>query len=67
MNNRGHMGLTGAAALREHLREMGRIHDKTIHILNHFSHNGLAGYDELVPAAEKKGFVVAYDGMTVSF
>lgn len=66
-DNRGHMGVTGAVQTRESLREMNRITDKTLHVLNHFSHNGLAGYDELSPIAEQKGFIVSYDGMTVYF
>ena len=36
-------------------------------ILNHFSHNGLATYDEIVKQAKPYGFLVSYDGMTVEF
>ena len=54
-NNRGHMA------------GMGRVTGKTLHVVNHFSHNGQAGYDELVPLAEEKGFQVSYDGMSIDF
>lgn len=66
-DNRGHMGLTGNVIVRDKLKEMGRINDKTINIVNHFSHNGLAGYDDFTPIANEKGFEVAYDGMEVEF
>lgn len=66
-DNRNHMGLTGDVIMREKLKELGRIHDKTVHVVNHFSHNGLAGYDELAPVAEEKGFIVSYDGLEIEF
>ena len=65
--NRGHMGLGGNVEVRERLAKMGLTHEKTIHVVNHFSHNGLAGYDELVPVAGEQGFLVSYDGMEVEF
>lgn len=66
-SNRGHMGLTGNAVMRERLQEIGKIKDSTIHVVNHFSHNGLAGYDQLMPKALAKGFMTAYDGMEIEF
>ncbi len=66
-DNRNHMVLTGNATMRDKLTTLGRINEKTVHIVNHFSHNGLAGYDELVPIAREKGFDVSYDGMEVEF
>ncbi len=60
-DNRQHMGLTGNGILRQQLTEMGRMDTHTRCVVNHFSHNGLAGYDELVPIAEEKGFEVSYD------
>lgn len=65
--NRNHMGLSGNVQLREILRDMGRVGPETVHVVNHFSHNGLAGYDELAPRAREQGFLVSYDGMTVEF
>lgn len=66
-DNHIHMGLNGDIQLRDALTQMGRVTDKTVHVVNHFSHNGQAGYDELVPIAEEKGFSVSYDGMIVNF
>lgn len=66
-SNRGHMGLTGNAVMRERLQEIGKIKESTIHVVNHFSHNGLAGYDQLMPKALAKGFMTAFDGMEIEF
>lgn len=66
-DNRGHMGVTGDVIMRDKLKELGKIKESTVHIVNHFSHNGKAGYDELVPIAKEKGFIVSYDGMEVEF
>ena len=62
-----HMGLTACAAVRERMLSMGLADDKTIWVLQHFSHNGGATYDELVPIAKSRGFEVAYDTMEVKF
>lgn len=66
-NNRGHMGLTGNTIMRQRLQDIGKIKDSTIHVVNHFSHNGLAGYDQLMPKALAKGFMTSFDGMEVEF
>lgn len=65
-DNRGHMGLTGNTLVRKRLEDMGRVDSHTKCIVNHFSHNGLAGYDELVPKAKEKGLEVSYDSMEVN-
>ncbi|WP_322170751.1 hypothetical protein [Acutalibacter caecimuris] len=67
MDNRNHMGLTGDVLLREALRGMGRVGPDTLHVANHFSHNGLVGYREMEERARKEGFLTAYDGMAVEF
>lgn len=61
-----HMGLNQCLSVRERL-ERKNTHEKTVFVLNHFSHNGLANYDDLVPDAERLGFIVSYDGMSVEF
>jgi len=66
-DNRGHMGLTGDVIMRERLVQIGRVDEHTKCIVHHFSHNGLAGYDEIVPIAAEKGFDVSYDSMSVEF
>ncbi len=66
--NHTHMGLPANIFVREKFRECGVYKDTTIDVLTHFSHNGQkVGYAEFVPIAEKEGFVVAYDGMTLEF
>ncbi len=67
LDNRNHMGLTGDVLLREALRGMGRVGPDTLHVANHFSHNGLVGYREMEERARKEGFLTAYDGMAVEF
>lgn len=62
-----HMNLTACCMVRERLLEKGHADENTIFCLNHFSHNGGYTYDELVPIAEEKGFIVSYDGMEVEF
>ena len=61
----GHMGLPTVIEVRDRLVEMGCADGNTRFCLHHFSHNGDAIYDELVPIAAKEGFMVSYDGMEV--
>ncbi len=62
-----HMGLNGNVMMRDLLSEMGRLKENATHICHHFSHNGLAGYDDFAPVAAKEGFLVSYDGMEIEF
>ena len=63
----GHMGLAENAQVRERMLEMGLADEKTVFVCNHFSHNGdNVVYDEFVPLAAEKGFLVSYDGMIVN-
>ena len=41
--------------------------DRTIFVVNHFSHNGGALHEEMEQAMAPHGILVAYDGMTVEF
>ena len=58
-----HMGLDTNILQIDELKEIGVLNDKTTVVLHHFSHNGGATYDELVPIAAEQGFLVAFDGM----
>jgi hypothetical protein len=58
-----HMSLETVTEVKERLIEMSCAGSSTVFCLHHFSHNGTAIYDELVPIAENYGFLVAYDGM----
>ena len=62
----GHMCLGSNLKLKEKLLNIDAIDDKTILVLNHFSHNGLnATYDDFAPVAAKEGFLTSYDGMEI--
>lgn len=63
----GHMGLDSCTLTRDRLLKEGIITPDTINCINHFSHNGMLVHDELVPVAEKLGFLTAYDGMEIEF
>ena len=62
-----HMGLDEIPGLHRRYVTLGVASEKTIAVINHFSHNGQLIHDELVPVAEKEGIVTAWDGMTVEF
>lgn len=64
---RFHMSMQVAAEMRERLAALRIIDNRTICVLNHFSHNGRATYDDMLPLAEREGFLVSYDGMTLKF
>jgi len=61
----GHLGLDTCVPTRDRLRSIGVVGDKTINVINHFSHNGKLIYDELVPVAAELGFLTSYDGMEI--
>lgn len=57
-----HMGLKACGDVKERLLKTN-ADDKTVFIVNHFSHNGGLCYDELVPVAGEMGFEVSFDGI----
>ncbi len=61
----GHMGLDSVPYVRKRLEEIGVADEKTLSVVNHFSHNGKLLHDELSKEAEKIGFLTAYDGMEI--
>jgi phosphoribosyl 1,2-cyclic phosphate phosphodiesterase len=65
-NRRSHMSIDVCAEVKDRLLETG-CDRSTRFVLNHFSHNGGADYDEIMPQAEKLGFDVSYDGKEVIF
>lgn len=65
-NNRGHMGLDGVIESVARLRAVGAVTDRTQLIATHYSHNGLALYDELCSRLSPHHIAPAYDGMIVS-
>ncbi len=67
MNYDSHMNLERCVGVKNRLIQMGCADEKTVFVLHHFSHNGGAVYDDLVPVAEEQGFVVSYDGLEICF
>ena len=63
----GHMGLDSCPKVRARLETIGVSDEKTVSVVNHFSHNGKLIHDELEPAAKEIGFLTSYDGMVVEF
>ena len=63
----GHMGIPQNRKVKDRLIADGVCSDQTIFVINHFSHNGNALYDELCEEVRKDGFLVAFDGRIVEF
>ncbi len=63
----GHMSLGSDLEIAERMRRDGLIDEKTLIVLNHFSHNGGQTYDETAEVAEKQGVIVSYDGLELEF
>lgn len=62
-----HMGLPDDLEVCRILRERGCINEKTVKVINHFSHNGEMTHEELERFAACHGMAAAYDGMKVQF
>ena len=63
----GHMSLKTNLELLKRLLMENIIGEKTIVVINHFSHNGGQTYDEMLYESAKNGVIVAYDGMEIVF
>ncbi len=62
----GHMGLPENRRTVARLREMGCADDQTVIVIHHFSHNCGQLQAELEQEVAADGYVVAYDGMTLT-
>ena len=61
-----HMCLGWDKTMRDKLIASGLADEKTIFVLNHFSHNGKDSlYDDFKEIAAKEGFLTSYDGMEI--
>lgn len=64
----GHLGLNECVDYKNEFIKNGLATDKTIFVVNHFSHNGTGTvYNDMKITAEKVGFIASYDGMTLEF
>lgn len=62
-----HMGLPDDIAFTKLLEEQGCIFEKTVKVINHFSHNGEMTHEQLEAFAAEHGMIASYDGMKVLF
>ena len=62
-----HMDYQTAKDLFFKLKECKIAGDDTIKVVNHFSHNNSATYDDLKAVADKDGIIVSYDGLEIEF
>lgn len=62
-----HMGLPCCIEVRDRLKEIAVADEKTVFVLNHFSHNNADLHDAMVDTGAKEGFLVSYDGMELEF
>ena len=60
-----HMGFADAVEQKEVLLELGLADEKTVFVVNHFSHNGGWLYDDISQRAESNGMTASYDGMSL--
>lgn len=58
-----HMNLAENVQTRDRLRDLGLVHEGTVCMANHFSHNAQATHVDLERAAAEVGFRAAYDGV----
>lgn len=63
----GHMSIGTNVKVAARMKQEGLIDEKTVIVINHFSHNGGQTYDEMLDEAEKHNFIVSYDGLEVQF
>ncbi len=61
----GHMGIDNINRVVKRLQEIGAVTDKTINVINHFSHNAAPVQHELEERVKEYGYMVAYDGLTI--
>ena len=62
-----HMGLPDCVEQKARLLSAGLADEKTIWVVNHFSHNGGWLHEQISAEAEKYGFLASYDGLTIEF
>ncbi len=73
MDGGGHMSFADNIRVRERMIREGMASENTVFVANHFSHNGAFApdgkvwlYEETDAMMRKKGFIMSYDGMTVT-
>lgn len=63
-----HMSLNENCQIRDKMRELNIVTDKTVFVANHYSHKDSHGiYDDIKPVAESKNIIPTYDGIEIEF
>ena len=65
-DGKNHMGLLDDVDQKELLLREGLADEKTVFVVNHFSHNGGWLHEELTAEAAKYGMTATYDGMSIT-
>lgn len=63
----GHMSFGTDLKTADRMKAAGLADEKTVIVLNHFSHNWGQTYEEMLAEAEKHGLTVSYDGLEIEF
>lgn len=66
-NQGSHMGWPNIRQAVSKLTEIGAVTNETTLIINHFSHNAEPLQDILEEKVKGDGFLVAFDGMSITF
>ena len=61
------MSLDVCLEVIEKMKKEKIIDEKTILVVNHFSHNGKCNYDNLQEICKKYNIIVSYDGLEIEF
>ena len=61
----GHMGIENILRVRARLLEDGVVNEKTLHVLNHFSHGINPLQSRLEKLVRDDGLLVAHDGRVI--
>ncbi|HIS53274.1 MAG TPA: hypothetical protein IAC15_11175 [Candidatus Onthomonas avicola] len=61
-----HMGLPDIEPFLAEMARRGCIHDGTVKVINHFSHNGGMTHEELTAWGAARGIIAAYDGLEIA-
>lgn len=62
-----HLGANDVVEFKNRLLHHGCIDNKSVIVMNHFSHNGGLTHDELTQFGKEHGLLCAYDSMEVNF
>ena len=62
---REHMGIDACREVADRLTQIGAVDKNSVLCLNHFSHNVILSYEEMLTAAQEKGFILSYDGIEI--